>query len=89
MTIRQLLQYFSLDTSEVTRKPGKVSEPTVFCRPGMHQVIEEPDEIVFTRGDQEFLRQLGISVHSDENLRERVIDSSGAEEARRQSPLRV
>lgn len=60
MTIWQLLHPFP------SVKPGHRllvdGDPvrTLSPRPGMHQVIEEPDELVPTREDREFLLQLGI-----------------------------
>jgi hypothetical protein len=87
MTIRRFLLYFTGIKSERFSVPRGTAEPSVFCSPGMHQIMEEPEEIAFTREDQEFLRQMGVCATSKEG--QRVIDATFAEEERRQSPLRA
>jgi hypothetical protein len=87
MTIRQFLRYFTGNKPERCSVPRGTAEPSVFCSPGMHQVMEEPEEIAFTREDEEFLPQMGVCAISKEG--QRVSDATFAQKERRQSPLRA
>ena len=60
MTIRRFLHCFLRNGSDPHRVANEITGPVVSCRPGMHQLIEEPDTVAFTAEDREFLRQLGI-----------------------------
>jgi hypothetical protein len=59
MTIRQLLSLVSVKPDHRILLHDDLLHAVFRC-PGMHQVIEEPDQFALTRDDQEFLRQLGI-----------------------------
>ncbi len=87
MTIRRFLRYFTGNKPERCSVPRGTAEPAVFCSPGMHQVMDEPEEIVFTREDQEFLHQIGVCAISKEG--QRVSYATFAEEERRRSPLQA
>jgi hypothetical protein len=65
MTIRQFLHRFIRNGSDPYRAADEITGPAVSCRPGMHQLIEEPHTVVFTDEDREFLRQLGIRICCD------------------------
>ncbi len=87
MTVRRFLLYFTGNGPDRYSTPRGTAEFSVFCSPGMHQVMEEPEEIALTREDQEFLHQMGVCAMSKEG--QRVSDATFAEESRRQSPLQA
>ena len=61
MTIRQILRYFAIGETErrvLVDHAAPMLE--VYCSPGMHQVLDDPDELALTPEDREFLRKLGI-----------------------------
>jgi hypothetical protein len=87
MTVRRFLLYFTGNRPDRCSTPHGNAEFSVFCSPGMHQVMEEPEEIAFTREDQEFLHQLGVCAIAKEG--QRVSDATFAEEERRRSPLQA
>jgi len=60
MTIRQFLHYFVSPKSDYREPPEDDPIPAVFLSPGMHQIIDEPDELALTPEDKQFLRHLGI-----------------------------
>jgi hypothetical protein len=73
MTIRQILRFFVHDKSNHrTRVPGL----DVFHSPGMHQSMEDPGQIAFTRADHEFLQQLGIRIDSSRGVAERACSTA-------------
>jgi hypothetical protein len=67
MTIRQFLHRFIGNGSDPYRAADDITGPAVSCRPGMHQLLEEPESasVAFTDEDREFLRQLGIRICCD------------------------
>ncbi len=61
MAIREILHYFAIgETEQRVSVDDAAPHMTVYRSPGMHQVFDEPDEIVSTPEDRDFLRKLGI-----------------------------
>ncbi len=87
MTIRWVLHNFVREGSEDRRIRDHAFELTVSRKPGMHQVIEDPGELVLTREDEDFLSGLGISIRS--TPAKQINDSAIAREERQPSSLRA
>jgi len=91
MTIRRFLQNFACEGFDDGRMCDSAFELTLSRRPGMHQVIEEVNELALTREDEDFLRGLGISIRSVPGPvpGKEMSDFAVAAEERRRSPLRA
>jgi hypothetical protein len=62
MNIEQLLRYLTIgETEQRALVDDAAPLLTVYRSPGMHQVFDEPDELMLTLEDREFLSKLGIS----------------------------
>jgi len=86
MSIQEFLYYFirfNIGCHE------KVREPVVFPSPGMHQVMDEFESVVFTAPDRDFLHQLGICIHSNGTGDDQVSNSLASEEMRPRSSLQA
>jgi len=89
MTIRRFLHRFMRNGSDPYRVSDDITGPAVSCRPGMHQLIEEPDTVAFTDEDREFLRQLGIRICCDGAAGEHIGNSSIPGETRSPTAARA
>ncbi len=86
MAIRRFLQSSAREGFEDRRMRDSAFELTLSRRPGMHQVIEDPNELALIREDEDFLRGLGISIRSAPGRE--MSDFAGVAEGPRMSPLR-
>lgn len=70
MTMWQFLRcLFDITADHRARDDDGYPRRALFRRPGMHQNIEEDDELTLTVEDQRFLRRLGIQTRSVECAR--------------------
>jgi hypothetical protein len=61
MTIRQILRYFAIgETEKRVLVDDGAPFLSIYRSPGMHQVLDDPDEQALTPEDREFLHKLGI-----------------------------
>jgi hypothetical protein len=82
MTIRRFLHYFAHHKFAHREEGNEASGPEVSCRPGMHQLIEDPDAVPFTRADREFLQQLGICTDASGSAGDQAGNSPTAHKGR-------
>ncbi len=87
MPIRRFLHDFSDQKFEDRRMRDSTFELAVSRRPGMHQLIEDPDELALTGEDEDFLRGMGICTRLAPARK--VSESAVAAEERRLSCVRA